>query len=111
MIIMKFKLYINLINKPTMVSNKSTIILLGILLSISSAQKTICEQIILEPVKDIMKLNFSSLPLPSIMYSGITNNNPGQMMECQDKNYSYFLVYYNNATTLLDTYTGLCLPP
>ena len=58
-----------------------------------------------------MKLNFSSLPLPSIMYSGITNNNPGQMLECQEKNYSYFLVTYNNATTLLDTFTGLCLPP
>ena len=87
------------------------ILIFLLVLWLGTCQETPCQHLILQPFKDIMKLNFSSLPLPTIMYSGITNNNPGQMSECQDSNYSYFLVYYQNSTTILDTFTGLCLPP
>lgn len=44
------------------------------------------------------------------MYSGLTTNNPGQFKECQDQNYSYFLIYFDNVTDVFQTYTSACLP-
>lgn len=38
-------------------------------------------------------MNFMELPMNTIMYSGITTNTPGQFIECNNANYSYFLVY------------------
>ena len=58
-----------------------------------------------------MKLNISSIPLPSIMYSGITTNNPGQFYECQQQsNFSYYLVTIKNTTTNINSFTGICVP-
>jgi len=58
--------------------------------------------------------DLSSLPVPSIMFSGITNNNPGQKFECEHKSgphpYNYFLVDWKNNTNNINTFTGLCVP-
>jgi hypothetical protein len=52
--------------------------------------------------------------LPFVMYSGITSNNPGQKYECEhtklDTPYNYFLIDWRNATSNLDTFTGVCVP-
>ena len=74
------------------------------------AQKTDCEKFVEKLISDIIDLNFKDLPLPSVMYSGITTNNPGQMEECRSANYSYYLVYLKNEDTDTNTFTGLCVP-
>lgn len=52
--------------------------------------------------------------LPFVMYSGITPNNPGQKYECEhtklETPYNYFLVDWRNASTNIDTFTGICVP-
>lgn len=44
------------------------------------------------------------------MYSGITANNAGQLTECQLSNYSYYLAFLKNTTTMTESYYGLCMP-
>lgn len=58
--------------------------------------------------KNITELKPSSVP--TIIYSGITTNNPGQFKECRDENYSYFMLYFDNTSLSEKTYTGACLP-
>ena len=55
---------------------------IGLLLSMISAQKPLCQEISLTPKIDIKMVTAVPSPLPFIMYSGFTNNNPGQMLEC-----------------------------
>jgi hypothetical protein len=56
-------------------------------------------------------MNQSSVLLPSLMYSGITTNNPGQFYECQQQtNFSYYLVTIKNTTTNINSFTGICVP-
>jgi hypothetical protein len=45
----------------------------------SASQKTECVQYVENLINDILDLKITSIPLPSIMYSGITPNNPGQI--------------------------------
>lgn len=85
--------------------------LIGLLiLGTAWAQKTDCEKFVEKLISDIIDMDFKELPLPSVMYSGITTNNPGQMEECRNANYSYYLVYLKNETTGTNTFTGLCVP-
>jgi hypothetical protein len=57
------------------------------------------------------KINPKDIPLPSLMYSGFTTNNPGQKLECLTAQYSYFFVYIKHPTIQMNTYTGICVPP
>lgn len=59
------------------------IICIFFLLALSSSQQTNCEKYVDQLISNIIKFNFTSIPVPSILYSGITTNNPGQMEECQ----------------------------
>lgn len=54
----------------------------------------------------------ANLPLAVVMYSGITNNNPGQKYECENiaKNYSYYLADVKNTSNNIESFTGLCVP-
>ena len=104
-------IHIGLINYNKSYSMNSKLLLaLLLLVVLGSAQETECEKFVKKLINDIIDMKFTSLPLPSIMYSGITTNNPGQMLECGQANYSYYLVYIKNETTMTDTFTGLCMP-
>lgn len=67
-----------IIISPTMKA-QATLILALLLTTVAVAQQTKCEQFVEKLINDIIDMKLSSLPLPSIMYSGITTNNPGQM--------------------------------
>lgn len=54
-------------------------LLLVVMLPLVMGQKTICQDLLRQPIRDIKNLNFTSLPIPFLMYSGITTNNPGQL--------------------------------
>lgn len=92
-------------------------IALLLLLTLSSAAPTAnesCMSFVNTLVKSIMNQNFATLPIATIMYSGITTNNPGQMYECEYKSgadpYQYMLVSFKNSTTNVETFTGICVP-
>lgn len=88
---------------------KSLVLLLSILI-MSLGQQTDCEKYVEKLIQDIIDFNIADLPLASIMYSGITTNNPGQMEECMNSvNNSYYLVEIKNSSQP-STYTGLCVP-
>lgn len=49
--------------------------------------------------------------LPSVVYSGITLNTPGQFKECNDVNYTYYFLYVpKNKTMPASTFTSFCVP-
>ncbi|MCB0368946.1 MAG: hypothetical protein KDD45_05700 [Bdellovibrionales bacterium] len=55
-------------------------ILILVLLAVSATSKySTCIEYIEALYKSIKNQDFAALPLPTIMYSGITTNNPGQM--------------------------------
>jgi hypothetical protein len=62
----------------------------------------------------IMNPNANLLPVPTLMFSGITPNNPGQMYECQYKTgqekYNYFLLDWKNTSSNTIIFTGICVP-
>ena len=68
------------------------ILVLMLLVATALAQKTDCEKFVEKLISDLVDFKFDDLPLPSLMYSGTTTNNPGMMEECTDANFSYFLV-------------------
>lgn len=76
----------------------------------SLGQKTECDRYVEKLINDILDFKIAEIPLPSIMYSGKTANNPGQMEECQASNYSYYLVFLKNITSRTESFTGLCMP-
>lgn len=87
------------------------VVLLLAILTFTSAQTTECEKYVEKLIQDILDFNLTGLPLPSVMYSGITTNNPGQMEECQEEpHYSYYLVNIKNYDTSSYTFTGICVP-
>lgn len=89
----------------------TTCLLVGILIQSITAQSPECQSWIEQLVKDIMNLDISKVPLPSIMYSGINPNSPGQQYECLNTTgYLFYMVFITNATTEANTYTGLCIP-
>ena len=60
-------------------------------------------------------MNISRIPIPTIMYSVITANNPGQNVVCLNKtpvneSYHYFLIGFKNLTNNVNTFTGICIP-
>lgn len=73
-----------------------------------------CDQIIMEIIASVKSGDISKVPIPSVMYSGITSNNPGQKYECEHKtgnvSYNYYLVDWTNHTTNTEVFTGLCVP-
>ena len=79
------------------------------------AQPLICQNYLKVLTKNPLKANFSSLPIATIMYSGLTTNNPGQKYECEHKTplsdpFHYFLIGLKNTTINVNTFTGLCVP-
>ena len=88
----------------------NAILVLMLLVATALAQKTDCEKFVEKLISDLVDFKFDDLPLPSLMYSGITTNNPGMMEECTDANFSYFLVSLKNENTSTNTFTGLCAP-
>ena len=92
-----------------------TILLLCLLAVAVNSSSSSCLDYINALKGSIFNQDYTSLPLPTIMYSGITTNNPGQMYECQHKTmigdpYHYFLVGFKNSTTNVETFTGICVP-
>ena len=91
-----------------------TLLLLLIASAAASAANETCMSFVNTLVKSIMNQNFAALPISTIMYSGITTNNPGQMYECEYKSgadpYQYMLVSFKNATNNVETFTGICVP-
>jgi len=73
-----------------------------------------CMKYVVTLVNSIRNQNFAALPISTIMYSGITTNNPGQMYECKYKSgadpFSYMLVSFKNTTNSVETFTGICVP-
>lgn len=70
-----------------------------------------CQKFVDQLVNSIVTVNFSSIPPPSVMYSGITTNNPGQKLECEEAGFHYFLVSIHNSTVNSDVFTGICVSP
>ena len=91
------------------------LLLCGVLVSaVDTGKDKNCNQIIMEIIESVRKGDISKLPLPSVMFSGITANNPGQKYECEHKtgnaSYNYYLVDWTNHTNNLDAFTGVCVP-
>jgi hypothetical protein len=96
------------------ISRLSIVLLVLLLVGVSSSYTT-CQEYIEAMSRSIFNQNYTALPLPTIMYSGITTNNPGQMYECEHKTsigdpYHYFLVGFKNVTNNVETFTGICVP-
>ena len=90
-------------------------LLLVLLAVTASASYQSCQQYIEALTKSIYNMDLTALPLPTIMYSGITTNNPGQMYECEHKTaasdlYHYLLIGFKNSTNNVETFTGICVP-
>lgn len=92
----------------------STVALLLLLFTSVHAQITDCKEYVQNLINEILDFKITSLPLPSILYSGIgiTTNNPGQLAECLESKYSYYLVFLKDTTTNITTesFSGLCMP-
>jgi hypothetical protein len=94
------------------------VVLVVLLLALALAGPTYktCDDFVDAIIANISRGDFAKLPLPSIMYSGITSNNPGQKYECEHKSgpvpYNYYLVDWVNSTAAIETssFTGLCVP-
>ncbi len=56
-----------------------------------------------------MELNLQDIPLPTVIYSGITTNNPGQKYECENSNYNYYLASMHNHPTRTSYFSSLCI--
>lgn len=87
-----------------------TLIMLTLLPQPTSPQITECTSYVKQLINDILDFKITSIPIPSLMYSGITTNNPGQMHECLSSNYSYYLIFVKNNTLMMDYFTGICVP-
>ena len=92
-----------------------TIFLVCLLVASVSSSTSTCLEYILALKGSILTQDYAALPLPTIMYSGITTNNPGQKYECEHKTmigdpYHYFLVGFKNSTNNVETFTGVCVP-
>lgn len=88
--------------------------LLALLISASHCN-SVCADYIAAISTGWANKNVAPLPIPTIMYSGITTNNPGQMYECENKTppnepYLYFLIGFTNTTNNVNTFTGVCVP-
>lgn len=60
------------------ISRLSIVLLLALIVGTSSSFNT-CKEYIEALSRSIFQQDYAALPLPTIMYSGITTNNPGQM--------------------------------
>lgn len=67
-----------------------------IVAAISQPKSDACDKFIDELLDELMSQNLTKPSIPTIIYSGVTPNNPGQMKECKDVNYSYYLIYASN---------------
>jgi hypothetical protein len=89
-------------------------LVLSLAVIIQSAENDNCMKYISTLVQSIVGQNYAALPIPTIMYSGITTNNPGQMYECEHKSgadpFEYMLVSFKNSTNNVETFTGICVP-
>lgn len=95
--------------------SRLTILSLAVCMVAVSGSYSSCLEYIQTLKGSIFNQDFAALPLPTIMYSGITTNNPGQKYECEHKTsigdpYHYFLVGFKNSTTNVETFTGVCVP-
>ena len=61
---------------------KLTLFLIALFIVATNSAYTTCLQYIDAITNIVVNQNYASLPLPTIMYSGITTNNPGQKYEC-----------------------------
>lgn len=84
--------------------------LVFLLLLTVQGQITECSAYVEKLINDILDFKITALPIPSLMYSGTTTNDPGQLDQCLASNYSYYLVFIKNTTSMLEWYTGLCIP-
>jgi len=69
-----------------------------------------CSQKCEEYIADLIHNRFLTLKNTTILYSGLAINNPGQMEECQQAQFNYFLIYLPNKPPQLTAFTGLCIP-
>ena len=63
----------------------------------------------------LLTADLPDIPIPTLMYSGLATNNPGQKYECEHKTapndpYHYFLIGMKNTSINVNTFTGLCVP-
>ena len=84
--------------------NILTLLLSLIILSAVNTANSGCTLYLRTLFESVLSQNYAALPLPTIMYSGITTNNPGQMYECEHKTsaadpFHYMLVNFKNVTT------------
>lgn len=93
------------------------IALLSLLLIIvhSIPTASICQSYLKMLSPSISTSDLPNIPIPSLMYSGFSTNNPGQKYECENKTppndpYHYFLVGIKNTTINVDTFMGICMP-
>lgn len=97
-------------------SNKLILIVCcGLLAWLAGAATSLCKDYIQAVTTSALQMNISKIPIPTIMYSGITTNNPGQKYECEYKTpandpYHYFLIGFKNNTNKINTFTGVCIP-
>jgi hypothetical protein len=64
--------------------HKQSLALLTILLliNITHSATSLCKEYIQAVTNSALQMNISKIPIATIMYSGITTNNPGQKYEC-----------------------------
>jgi len=93
------------------------IALLFLLLFIAHTTPTasLCQSYLKMLSPSIYTSNLPDLPIPSLMYSGFSTNNPGQKYECENKTppndpYHYFLIGMKNTTVNVNTFMGICMP-
>ena len=92
-----------------------TLLTIILLFSFAHSATSLCKDYIQAVTTSAMQMNISKIPIATIMYSGITTNNPGQKYECEHKTpisdpYNYFLIGFKNTTNNVNTFTGLCVP-
>ena len=92
-----------------------TLLTIIFLFSFAHSATSLCKDYIQAVTTSAMQMNISKIPIATIMYSGITTNNPGQKYECEHKTpisdpYNYFLIGFKNTTNNVNTFTGLCVP-
>lgn len=98
----------------------SLLYILLVSLLLHSVQLSECEEYVKSLIVSVESGEFKDIPAPTLLYSGLAPNNPGQFLECQTTtNYSYYLTYMapdfsiNTAAKtedLLGYFIGLCVP-
>ena len=94
-----------------------TITLLYLILVIiqSTTAASLCQSYLKVFSPSLLTADLPEIPIPTLMYSGLATNNPGQKYECEHKTapndpFHYFLIGMKNTSINVNTFTGLCVP-